>query len=144
MQSESASAQRGLHVWARVCLLNDSSMRGVIDSHVTGGYWTVCFADRSLNIHIKDLEVLPPDDPAFEPSQAPPSKIDIRAAAKRARLATAGRAFEAASQPASRRVRHSEASDDSGEENEYAHPPSKKASTAAASRQRKVVRRAPR
>ncbi|KAJ1452961.1 hypothetical protein M885DRAFT_525368 [Pelagophyceae sp. CCMP2097] len=66
-------AARGVHVGARVCLVSDSARRGVVEAHVTGGYWAVQFADTSRNIRVNDLEVLPSDDATFEPSQAPPS-----------------------------------------------------------------------
>ncbi|KAJ1452797.1 hypothetical protein M885DRAFT_301846 [Pelagophyceae sp. CCMP2097] len=67
------TAARGVQVGARVCLASDSAWRGVVESHASKGYWTVQFTDKSRNIRVNNLEVLPSDDATFEPSQAPPS-----------------------------------------------------------------------
>ena len=58
----------------RVCLVGDSSQRGVLDSQGYKGFWAVRFADNSRRIHVADLKLLPSDAASFEPSQAPLSK----------------------------------------------------------------------
>jgi len=61
------------YVGAHVCLVSDTSRRGVLESQAKNGGWTVRFADRSRNIRVADLKVLPSDAASFEPSQAPMS-----------------------------------------------------------------------
>ena len=62
------------HAGARVCLVRDSALRGVLESHGNGGCWAVRFADKSSNIRATDLKLLPSDAASFEPSQAPLAK----------------------------------------------------------------------
>ena len=60
------------YVGARVCLVSDSARCGVLESQVAyGSFWAVRFADRSRNIRVVDLTLLPSDAASFEPSQAP-------------------------------------------------------------------------
>ena len=62
----------GRHVGGRVCLVSDSARRGVIESEVPkSGYWVVRFADKSRNVRVADLKLLPSDAASFEPSEAP-------------------------------------------------------------------------
>jgi hypothetical protein len=107
---------RAVQVGARVCLVSDSARRGVIESRVGNGYWAVRFADKSRNVQIKDLEVLPSDDATFEPSQAPP-KAEKSRRETRAKSSAVNRALEKATPPAaaSSRKRRSEAFDDAGD-----------------------------
>jgi hypothetical protein len=65
-------AARAVQAGARVCLASDSARRGVVESQGGGAYWVVRYTDKSSNVHVKDLKVLPSDDATFEPSQAPP------------------------------------------------------------------------
>ena len=66
------SELRGLTPGARVCLASDSSRRGVLEPRVTKtNCWPVRFADKSRNIQVADLKLLPSDTASFEPSQAP-------------------------------------------------------------------------
>jgi len=70
------------HVGARVCLVSDSSLRGVLESRVTKtNCWPVRFADKSRNVHVNDLKLLPSDAASFEPSQAPLSAREKEASA---------------------------------------------------------------
>ena len=56
--------------------MSDSARRGVLESSQgTVGWWAVRFADTSRNIRATDLELLPADA-SFEPSQAPPGKME--------------------------------------------------------------------
>ena len=50
--------------------MSDSARRGVIES-AKANYWAVRFADKSHNIRVTDLKLLPSDAASFEPSQAP-------------------------------------------------------------------------
>ena len=68
----------GRHIGARVCLASDSSRRGVLESRVKS-YWAVRLADKSRNIRVADLKLLPSDAASFEPSQAPLSAQEKRA-----------------------------------------------------------------
>ena len=61
----------GRQVGARVCIVSDSSRRGVLESHGIKGYCAVRFADKSRNIRVTDLKLMPSDTASFEPSQAP-------------------------------------------------------------------------
>ena len=71
----------GRHVGARVCLVSDSTRRGVIESsQAKGGFWGVRFADQTRNIRVADLKLLP-SDASFELSQAPPSGMERQASA---------------------------------------------------------------
>ncbi|KAJ1452389.1 hypothetical protein M885DRAFT_527105, partial [Pelagophyceae sp. CCMP2097] len=75
-----APPSRSVHVGARVCLASDSARRGVVESQgdkgSLKGWWVVRFAEKSRNIRVNDLVVLPYDDATFEPSQAPLSKAE--------------------------------------------------------------------
>ena len=55
---------------AQVCLEFDPARRGVIESHVGGGYWAVRFSNTSRKHRKTDLKLLT-YDAAFEPSEAP-------------------------------------------------------------------------
>ncbi|KAJ1457965.1 hypothetical protein M885DRAFT_116489 [Pelagophyceae sp. CCMP2097] len=66
-------ANRGVRVGVHVRLVRDAAVRGIVETLILGGEWTVHFADTSRNLHVDDLEVLPPDA-AFVPSPAPPSR----------------------------------------------------------------------
>ena len=61
----------GRKAGARICLANDSTKRGVIESQTKNGFWTVRFADMSCNIRAADLKLLPFDAASFDPSKAP-------------------------------------------------------------------------
>ena len=62
--------------------MSDSSSRGVLELQVAkGSWWAVRFANRSRNIRVADLKLLPSDAASFEPSQAPLSKKEIKASA---------------------------------------------------------------
>ena len=69
------------HVGARVCLVSDSARRGILESQGIRGLWFVRFADKSRNIRVTDLKLLPSDVASFEPSQAPLSDKEKRASA---------------------------------------------------------------
>ena len=58
--------------------MSDSARRGVLESQTKGGYWAVRFADKSRNIRVADLKLLPSDAASFEPSQAPLSLKERR------------------------------------------------------------------
>ena len=60
--------------------MSDSARRGVLES-ANGRYWTVRFADKSRNIRVDDLKLLPSDAASFEPSQAPLSAVERKACA---------------------------------------------------------------
>ena len=77
----SISELRGLKPGARVCLMSDWSRRGIIESQGSRGWWAVRFADKSRNIRVTDLKLLPSDDASFEPSQAPLSTREKEASA---------------------------------------------------------------
>ena len=60
----------GRNIGARVCLVSNSSRRGVIESHANGGGWLIVrFADKSRRT--TDLKSLSSDAASFAPSQAP-------------------------------------------------------------------------
>ena len=67
----SISELRGFKPGSRVCLMSDSARRGVLESQAPKGFWAVRFADKSRNIRVNDLKLLPSDAASFEPSQAP-------------------------------------------------------------------------
>ena len=69
------------HIGARVCLASDLARRGVLESQVRGGFWTVRFADKSRNIHTTDIKLLPSDAASFELSEAPLSWEERQASA---------------------------------------------------------------
>ena len=77
----SMSELRGLKPGAHVCLVSDSARRGVLESQALKGFWTVQFADKSRNIRVTDLKLLPSDAASFEPSQAPLSGKEKKASA---------------------------------------------------------------
>jgi len=54
--------------------VSDSSRRGVLESKGNSSCWAVRFADKSRNIQVADLKLLPSDAASFEPSQAPLGK----------------------------------------------------------------------
>ena len=56
--------------------MSDSLRRGVLESQAKGGYFAVRFADKSRNMHMRDLKLLPSDTASFEPSQAPLSAAE--------------------------------------------------------------------
>ena len=60
--------------------MSDSARRGVLESQGKRGCWAVRFADRTRNIRVIDLKVLPSDAASFEPSQAPLSRKERRQA----------------------------------------------------------------
>ena len=62
--------------------MSDSSRRGVLESQGKSSWWVVRFADRSRSFRVADLELLPTDAAAFEPSQAPLNFMRKRASAK--------------------------------------------------------------
>ena len=73
------------HVGARVCLVSDSSRRGVLESLCSNGvFWAVRFADKIRNIRVIDLELLPSDGASFNPSQAPLSAAEKQASPREA------------------------------------------------------------
>ena len=61
--------------------MNDSARRGVLESQRKQGWWAVRFADKSRNIRVADLKLLPSDAASFEPSEAPLSADEKRASA---------------------------------------------------------------
>ena len=77
----SISELRGLKSGARVCLVSDSTRCVVLESQAKSGYWAERFADKTSNIHVTDLKLLPSDAASFEPSQAPLSWEERQASA---------------------------------------------------------------
>ncbi|KAJ1452387.1 hypothetical protein M885DRAFT_619979 [Pelagophyceae sp. CCMP2097] len=55
---------------ARVQLLSDSAVRGVVGDFISGGWWAVEFKDKTRNLNTNDMQVLPADG-RFTASNAP-------------------------------------------------------------------------
>jgi len=51
--------------------VSDSARRGVLESQGKSNCWAVKFADKSGNIRVADLKLLPSDAASFELSEAP-------------------------------------------------------------------------
>ena len=64
--------------------MSESARRGVLESQGERGYWAVKFADKSHNIRVTDLKLLPSDTVSFEPSQAPLGWEERQASAREA------------------------------------------------------------
>ena len=61
--------------------MRDTTRRGILESIVArSGFWAVRFADKSFNVRVSELKMLPSDDASFELSQAPLSSKEKRRA----------------------------------------------------------------